>query len=63
MINCRFAPQFWKYFYNYLTRYLAPEELTVMNYGYATLSEDGKYLKKYMKDDNIYQYQLYDYPI
>ena len=51
----------WKNFYNLAFRGQKNPEITVLNYGYALLSDSGIYLEKFKDNINVLQYQMYDY--
>ncbi len=51
----------WRQIYNTISRISPPDLMTVMNYGYAVLSDSGVYLDKYKHDPLVLQLQMYDY--
>ena len=54
---------FWERAYNFMFKGQTNGDIVALNYGYALLSDTGKYLDKYSGDKFVYQYQLYDFLI
>ena len=49
-ITGKYASNSWRFIYNHLTSIVLPDDMSVINYGYAAISEDGKYLDKYKEN-------------